>query len=388
MASVVGELNSFDEESFTPTVIVMGPRGSGKTTLVQTVLKGTKKVVTVSLNTAVPFTEEIFAQSILTALSIPYTPTRLSVQGLLEITLARHQKLPPILVVEADWRCSASHLEHLLLLLKHWGADTKLLRPLVVLSSLRAALGLTLNTEELHAQYFVLQDLTEAEGEQLLAGLCKPYVKSCTAEELSRFCKEVLPVLGMHPLHLDLFRLQLKIKLKGKQLSVQELHQEVDTFIAGLTTQYVRVLKRFLETVAGKDQRKQEAIIKLFTALKKGPLPLSRVITTLDMSETDFTNLVASLHPHPYFIDVRTLHVCLNAVVETAIDEEALKSKAGRCRCKAVSYFTVPFFLTMSVYKSFFMLQGTLKSYELKQTCPRRFNWLSFCRNRVEPCPN
>ena len=91
---MVGELNSFDEESFTPTVIVTGPRGSGKTTLVRTVLKGTKKVVTVSLNTAVPFTEEIFAQSILTALSIPYTPTGLSAEGLLEITLARQSEAP------------------------------------------------------------------------------------------------------------------------------------------------------------------------------------------------------------------------------------------------------------------------------------------------------
>ena len=145
------------------------------------------------------------------------------------MTLRRHKKLQPILVVEADQRCSASHLEHLLLLLKRWGADNKLLRPLVVLSSSRAALGLTLTTEaRFRAQYFVLQDLTEAEGEQLLAGLCKPYVKSCTAEELSCFCKEVLPVLGMRPLHLALFRKELESKLKGKQLSVQELHQEVD----------------------------------------------------------------------------------------------------------------------------------------------------------------
>ena len=96
-------------------MIVTGPRGSGKTTLVNTELKGNKKVVTVSLNTAVPFTEERFARSILTALRFPYKPTGLSAQGLLETALAKHRKLPPILVEEANWRCDATHL---LLLLK------------------------------------------------------------------------------------------------------------------------------------------------------------------------------------------------------------------------------------------------------------------------------
>ena len=102
------------------------------------------------------------------------------------------------------------------------------------------------------------------------------------------------------------------------------LHQEVDTFVAALTADYVVVLELFLRAVAGTDLR------KLFTALKEGPLPLSQVITTLDMSKTDFANLVASLPPHPFLIKVETEHICLNAVVETAIDEEALLQKVKK----------------------------------------------------------
>ena len=60
-----------------------------------------------------------------------------------------------------------------------------------MLSSSRAALGLTINMRELRSTHYLLQDLTEAEGEQLLAALCKPFVKRCTAEELSCFCRGV-----------------------------------------------------------------------------------------------------------------------------------------------------------------------------------------------------
>ena len=74
--------------------------------------------------------------------------------------------------------------------------------------------------------------------------------------------------------------------MKGKQLPFQELHQAVDTFVAALIADYVVVLELFLRTVAGTDQRKQAAFKKLVKALKEGPLPLSQVITTLDMSKT------------------------------------------------------------------------------------------------------
>ena len=311
-----------------PTVMVSGPCGSGKSTLVGMTLENTKKVITVSLDTNEPFTVEGFAQSILSTLGISYTPQGImSAQALVERALKELKptvESAPVLVVEADRRCDSTHLERLLLLLRYWGARKELVRPLVVMSDSTAAQGLTMYMQGLCVSHCVLPYMTEAEGEQLLFGKCKPLVEGCTEEELSQFCKEAVLMLGTRPLHLQGFGILLR-KKHDHQVDREGLHQALVVFVAELTTLSRRDLEMFMGMAAGRDKAKQAALKSLCTALKTGPLPLTQCAKTLGMSREDFIHLVWSIRLCPFIIDVETEEVYLDAVVKRAVDMETLE---------------------------------------------------------------
>ena len=63
--------------------------------------------------------------------------------------LRKSQEELPIFVIEADDRCTPDQLQSLLLLMKQYGADKKLIRPIVVLSSSTSVFGLTIWHKEL-----------------------------------------------------------------------------------------------------------------------------------------------------------------------------------------------------------------------------------------------
>lgn len=173
------------------TIIVTGPPGLGKTALIEVTFGGTNSVVRVNLNTSNPFLKEEFARDILGTLHIRLPPATMSCLVVVEKAL-RACKDKPFLVVEADRRCNADQLEKLLFLLKWWAADQKLVRPLIILSASRSALGMDnhfindLCYSHLCASCFNVPDLTEEEGEEMLWHLCRKQV-TCT--------KGIFPVL-------------------------------------------------------------------------------------------------------------------------------------------------------------------------------------------------
>ena len=136
-----GELLADTEKmSYLRTRIVCGPRGSGKSTLVCEVLQKEKGVVHLRVEGG---TSE-FASAVLQAVGLPYCPTGIEPTELIHTALkhAKSQKggnKLSIFLIELDVRVEGKHLEELLLLLKSWGDDQRLVKCVIVLSSSQTA---------------------------------------------------------------------------------------------------------------------------------------------------------------------------------------------------------------------------------------------------------
>ena len=61
----------------------------------------------------------------------------------------------------------------MLLLLKSWGSDSGWVKPIVILTSMRATLGLHIPRLELRAEFFKIDDLSEEECDSYHEKLCK-----------------------------------------------------------------------------------------------------------------------------------------------------------------------------------------------------------------------
>ena len=121
--------------------LVCGPRGSGKSTLVANVLEGKTGIVPISYQGS---SDDEFALAVLEALKVP-CPQGVQPLSLVNETLVgiktKHQ-LTPLFFIEVDVRYTSKQLVNLLLLLKRFGDDRKLVKSVVVVSSSRAALTL------------------------------------------------------------------------------------------------------------------------------------------------------------------------------------------------------------------------------------------------------
>ena len=135
------EMEAFKDMLYDPrprikTIVVTGPRGSGKSTLVQHCLAGKGGVVRVFLDTQSSFSVGEFAENVMQTIGLPYRQSGTNVNGLLSLALqglCERQEELPIFVVETDNRCTPGQLRSLLILMKHYGADEKLIRPIVLI---------------------------------------------------------------------------------------------------------------------------------------------------------------------------------------------------------------------------------------------------------------
>lgn len=155
------------ESRYVPTMIVCGPRGCGKSTLVAEIFGEEPAVINLSYN---GISEDDFANAIFSSLQVK-CPGGIRPSIFLEIVLKdvrdKEHKLPT-LIVEVDKRFDGAHLEELLLICKHLGDDLKLVMPVVVLSSSRAAFGMQLCANVLRAKYVEVDDLSEDEARTFL----------------------------------------------------------------------------------------------------------------------------------------------------------------------------------------------------------------------------
>ena len=166
--------------------LVCGPRGVRKSTAVYKAMEGKSAVIHVALCCCIP---ETFLSAVLKSLRFKHheIPDEVLLIQALENIMKRGGNKPTF-IVEVNEKCNEKELTLLLLLLKDWGSDRKLARFIVVLSTSRAALLLSIPLKELRVmvqsvedppedtikryfeQYFAeFKDSTEQERDQLIA---------------------------------------------------------------------------------------------------------------------------------------------------------------------------------------------------------------------------
>ena len=293
------------------TIVVTGPRGSGKSTLVQRYLAGKGGVVRIVLNTQSSFSEEKFAENVMETIGVSYAQSGTNVMALLSLALRRLRKSQeelPIIVVETDHRCKPGELRSLLILMKQYGADQKLIRPIIVLSSSTSAFGLTINEVELRSRYFHVDDLTDEQ--------CLEYVESRLSEiikgdeqEISKFVKEVVPHLGIGNRLVQINNVlgMGKLKLDKKLDKVQE---HIESYVEERVRIYTSSVRRFFKEVKGTCHSK-EAVKRAFKLLlEKGSMPLHTFHEVCGVEEERFIEIISNIEPHPFYVDPehRTIH--------------------------------------------------------------------------------
>lgn len=145
---------------YSPSFVICGPRGCGKSVIMANIVKDTTAVVPISYRGS---TDKEFIEAVFQSLNINLPSNTKPETFLREVLLAVNETKKPTFLVEVDKRFGSSDLENLLLLLKTLGDDSKLLLPIVVLSSSHSAFGLDIDPVLLRTYFIDVTDLTHDE---------------------------------------------------------------------------------------------------------------------------------------------------------------------------------------------------------------------------------
>jgi hypothetical protein len=312
------------------TVIVCGPRGSGKTTAVRETMKDNKGVVVATLAGESQLEQEL-ACAITKSLGLHTNKqvdhTEVVVNALKEIRREPGYAglmHPPVLVVKVNERFTSSKaLEELALTLKDWGHEEALVRPIVVLSTSRAAMGLEIGMEELRAEFASVGDLNREDAEEYIEQLCRvlKLEKANDKAAVSKCAKQVVKLLGTRLLHLDSFADQVRF---SKKVSLEALVQSATERKTSMLKDSRRALKRF-------HKRFPNANKKDLYGIFKEPGAAVDVDEFSEMIGEDLPTVVKALsdiQPHPFYVDPKTQTVRVGSVfVQKVIDTDSAKLK-------------------------------------------------------------
>ena len=255
------------------TIVVTGPRGSGKSTLVEHCLAGKGGVVSVCLDTQSSFSEEKFEEKVMKTIGLPRREPGTNVMALLRLALRglrKSQEELPIFVIKADELCTPDQLQSLLILMKQYGADEKLIRPIVVLTSSTSAFGLSISPMELRSRYFHVDDLTDEQ--------CLEYVESRLSsmiegdkQEISKFVKDVVPHLGIGNRFI-----QIQNVMDGMpELKLDEIKEHIESWVEEEVLIYTDSVRSFFREVKGTCHSKK-AVKRVFK--EKGSIPYAHFL--------------------------------------------------------------------------------------------------------------
>ena len=314
-----------NDPEYLQTIVVTGPRGSGKSTLVQHCLAGKGRVVRFCLNTRSDFSEEEFAEKVMKTIKVSYALPGTYVTVLLSVVLEvmrglrKSQEELPIFVVEVDRRCTPDQLQSLLLLMKQYGADEKLIRPIIVLSSSTSAFGLTINEVELRSRYFHVDDLTNEQ--------CLEYIESRLSrmiigdkQEISEFVENVVPGLGMGNRLVQIMSVLMDIS----ELKLDKVQKHIESCVEERVRIYTSSVRRFFKEVKGTCQSK-EAVKEAFELLlDKKSMPLHTFCEVCGVEEERFIEIISNIEPHPFYVDPKHRTIHFHAIFQRQINFDIL----------------------------------------------------------------
>ena len=294
------------------TIVVTGPRGSGKSTLVKYCLAGKGGVVRIVLNTQSSFSEEKFAENVMDTIGVSYAQSGTNVKALLSLSLRRLRKSQeelPIFVIEADERCTPGQLRSLLILMKHYGADEGLIRPIVVLSSSTSAFGLNIGLMELRSRCFHVDDLTDEQCLEYLESRLSSMIEG-DEQEISNFVKDVVPHLGIGNRLIHLLVGMSKLKLDMVQHKLDKVQEHIESYVEERVRIYTSSVISFFEEVKGTCHSKKAVKRAFKLLLEKGNMPFYTFREVCGVEEERFIEIISNIHPNPFYVNPlhRTIH--------------------------------------------------------------------------------
>ena len=319
------------------TVMVCGPRGSGKTAAVRESLEGKKGVLVVTLADESQMGPNI-ASAITEALGLHTNKqvdhTEVVVNALKKIRSNNEIGHLPVLVVEVNKRFTSSNaLEELVLTLKDWGHDEGLVCPIVVLSTSRAAMGLGIGMDELRGEFACIGDLDHKEAKGYIKCLCTELevVGASDVAAVSKCAEVVVSLLGSRLLHLDSFADGVRfMKNTSNQVTLKNLEQLAAEREQIMLKGSRRALKLFHKRFPNTHKK------DLYGVFKK-PGAAVDIDEFSDMVGEDVPTVVDELSkilPHPFYVDPKTQTVVVgSSFVQKVINTDHAKLQNNRWFC-------------------------------------------------------
>ena len=315
------------------TVMVCGPRGSGKTAAVRESLKGEKGVVVATLAGEGQMGQKL-ASTITESLGLHTNKqvdhTEVVVNALKKIrSKAGYAGLgrPPVLVVEVNKRfTSAKSLEELALTLKDWGHDEGLVCPIVVLSTSRAAMGLEIGMDELRAEFTCVGDLDHEEARRYIKQLCTELEleEASDVAAVSKCAEEVISLVGSRLLHLDSFADGVRFSKKVTLKDLVQLAAEREQSMLKGSRRALKLFHKHFPNAHKKD----------LYGMFKDPGVAVDVDEFSDMVGEDVPTILdklSNIQPHPFYVDPKTQTVVVgSAFVQKVIKTDHAKLQSRR----------------------------------------------------------
>ena len=277
------------------TVLVHGPRGVGKSTVMQVALRDVEGIVHVAPN---PFDVENLYSSILLAVGVKPQD---KANDMLVISALRKIKerggTKPTFVVDVNEKCDEKRLMAVLIEMKKLVADSNLSFGFVVLSSSRAALLLPVNLDELRVDPLSISDPPPRIIMAYLEKRLSQMFPGSELEEREDWITSYIQQIGTR--FLD--AVNLLRTLRKPNVKKDNVKDFIEEFVSRKKEAYRSSALDFVTIV---DKRKRKEIL---TGIMNKNLPLRELVeATGSQNKESLITTLASFHPHPVYIDVVT----------------------------------------------------------------------------------